>query len=241
MRLFSSILLAVFLILNFHCGNNTENKVTKQKAKDVDKPYVILVSFDGYRWDYPEKANTSVLDSIAKHGVKAESLQPCFPSKTFPNHYSIVTGLYPDNHGIVNNTFYSPKMKDIYKIGKTEAVEDGRYYSGTPIWNLAEQQGVKSASFYWVGSEANIENMRPTYYKKYVHDFPFEQRVDTVISWLKLPAAERPHLILLYFHEPDSKGHKYGPDSEEVAQTVTEMNEIMQKLFTQQIMGFMER
>ncbi len=196
------------------------------------KPYVILVSFDGFRWDYPQKAKLSVLDSIAKYGIHAESLQPSFPTKTFPNHYTIATGMYPDHTGIVNNTFYSPAHKDIYKIGKKVAVEDGTYYTGTPIWNLAEQQGVKSASFYWVGSEAAIQNKRPSRWKIYNHDFPFEQRVDSVISWLQLPKKERPHLILLYFHQPDSKGHKFGPDSKEVKDAIVKMNGIMKRLFT---------
>ncbi len=232
MKLSATILLTALVIINFACNN--PNTVVAQKNTDksnYNKPYVILVSFDGFRWDYPQKANMTVLDSIEKHGIKAESLQPAFPTKTFPNHYTIATGLYPDNHGIVNNTFYSPEMNNIYKIGKRVAVEDGRYYSGNPIWSLAEQQGVKAASFYWVGSEAKIQNTRPSYWKKYDHDFPFEQRIDTVVSWLKLPAKDRPHLILLYFNEPDSKGHKYGPDSDEVKNKLEEMNNIMKKLF----------
>ncbi len=205
--------------------------ISAQKTKSSQKPYVILVSFDGFRWDYSQKANLSVLDSIAKFGTHAESLQPAFPTKTFPNHYTIATGMYPDHTGIVNNTFYSPDHNEIYKIGKAKAVGNGTYYKGTPIWNLAEQQGVKSASFYWVGSEAAIQNQRPSRWKKYEHDFPFEQRVDSVISWLQLPEKERPHLVLLYFHEPDSKGHKFGPDSKEVKETIVKMNGIMERLF----------
>ncbi len=232
MKSFSKLLIAAFLFLTFACNDNkTSVSVTKGNDALNNKPYVVLVSFDGFRWDYPTKANMTVLDSMAKYGIHAESLQPCFPTKTFPNHYSIATGLYPDNHGIVNNSFYSPEMKDIYKIGKAEAVENGKYYAGTPIWNLAEKQGVKAASFYWVGSEADIQNSRPSYWKKYDHGFPFEQRVDTVISWLKLPPEERPHFVSLYFHEPDSKGHKYGPDSEEVKSKLEEMNTIMKRLF----------
>ncbi len=233
MRLFSTFLLAFLLITNFACNTKHGGDVSNSKTNNApaNSPYVVMVSLDGFRWDYPTKVKMPIMDSIAKYGVKAESLQPCFPTKTFPNHYSIATGLYPDNHGIVNNTFYSPEMQDIYKIGKAVAVENGKYYSGTPIWNLAEEQNVKSASFYWVGSEADIQGRRPSYWKKYDHGFPFEQRVDTVISWLKLPAAERPHLVLLYFHQPDSEGHRYGPDSDEVKSKLLIMNGIIQRLF----------
>lgn len=189
--------------------------------------YLILVSLDGFRWDYCSKAPTPVFDSIANNGVKAESIEPSFPSKTFPNHYTLATGLYPDHHGIVNNIFYCPEYGDVYKISDRDKVGDGNYYSGKPIWNLAEEQGVKSASFYWVGSEAKINGRLPAYWKKYVHNFPFEQRVDTVLSWLQLPENERPHLILLYFHEPDSKGHKYGPDSKEIIQLIPQLDSLI--------------
>jgi len=193
--------------------------------------YVILVSLDGFRWDYCSKAETPIFDSIAKFGVKAESLQPSFPTKTFPNHYTLVTGLYPNNHGIVNNSFYSPTHDSIYSISNRATVEDGSYYSGTPIWNLAESQGVKAASYFWVGSEADIEKRKPSYWKRYEHYFPFEQRVDSVISWLRLPENKQPHLILLYFHEPDSKGHKYGPDSDEIIELIPRLDSLVARLF----------
>jgi predicted AlkP superfamily pyrophosphatase or phosphodiesterase len=159
-----------------------------------------------------QKTQTPVLDSIAEFGVKAESLQPSFPTKTFPNHYTIVTGLYPDNHGIVNNTFILQIMKKfiVLEIGKLLRMEVIMLV--TPIWNLAESQGVKAASYFWVGSEANIQQKHPSIWKSYQHNFPFEQRVDSIISWLKLPEDIRPRLLLLYFHQPDSKGHKYGPE-----------------------------
>ena len=198
---------------------------------NAQEKYVILVSLDGFRWDYCTKTETPVFDSIAKYGVKTESLQSSFPTKTFPNHYTIVTGLYPDNHGIVNNTFYSPDHNKTYRIRNRKAVENGSYYSGTPIWNLAESQGLKAASFFWVGSEADINQKRPSYWKKYQHNFPFEQRIDTVISWLKLPKSQRPDLILLYFHQPDSKGHKFGPDSDEIKSTISMLDSLVGKLF----------
>ncbi len=201
-----------------------------QHISSQEKPYVILVSFDGFRWDYCNNTSTPTFDSIEANGVRAKSLKPSFPTKTFPNHYTIATGLYPDNNGIVHNTFFVPEKKVVYKISDRTKVQDGYYYDGTPIWNLAETQGVKSASFFWVGSEADIQNQQPSYWKEYEHNFPFEQRVDTVIKWLKLPEKERPHLILLYFHEPDSHGHKYGPDSEEMKDHVQYLDSILSYL-----------
>jgi len=208
------ILMVLFLILFLHsCQTNNNNE--KQ-----DLPYVVMLSLDGFRWDYPDMADTPYLDSIAEQGVKAACLVPCFPTKTFPNHYSIATGLYPDNHGIVNNSFYDRDMDAYYSIGNVSAVTNGDFYDGEPIWVTAEQQNVTTASFFWVGSEAPIMGIRPTYWKEYDHNVPFEYRIDTVIAWLNLPAKKRPHLILWYMDEPDSQGHASGPESIEVKNTV---------------------
>jgi len=172
-----------------------------------EKPYLVILSMDGFRWDYPEKVATPNLDSVAAVGVKAKSIIPSFPTKTFPNHYTMVTGLYPDHHGIVQNEFYDPESGRYYRIGDRKAVMDGTFYGGEPIWVTAEKQDVKSASYYWVGSEAEIGGVRPAYWKEYDGKVPFENRIDSVISWLRLPEEKRPHLILLYFDEPDGYGH----------------------------------
>ncbi|NJK98114.1 MAG: alkaline phosphatase family protein, partial [Bacteroidales bacterium] len=129
--------------------------------------YVVMVSLDGFRWDYPNLYNTPNLDKIAKKGVKAHSLIPSFPSVTFPNHYTIATGLYPDHHGLVANSFYDSTLRLSYAINNRQMVEDKRFYSGEPIWNTAGKQGMKTASFFWVGSEAPVNDMQPTYWKKY--------------------------------------------------------------------------
>jgi predicted AlkP superfamily pyrophosphatase or phosphodiesterase len=192
-----------------------------------DKPYVVMLSLDGFRWDYTEKVNTPNLDYIAKNGVKAESLKPSFPSKTFPNHYTIATGLYPDHHGIVANSFYDPNAKREYKISDRQAVEDGYFYGGEPIWVSAEKQNVTAASYFWVGSEAPIQGIRPTYWKKYDHGFPFAQSIDTVIHWLQLPEKERPHLILFYSSEPDGKGHYSGPEDPETRETIAYLDSMV--------------
>jgi len=199
-----------------------------------NRQYVVMLSMDAFRWDYPDSIPTPNLDYIAETGVKAKSLKPCFPSKTFPNHYSIATGLYPDHHGIVQNSFYDPEIDKYYAIRMREAVEDGNFYGGEPIWNTAEKQGVKTASYFWVGSEADIQGMRPSRWKKYDHHFPYEQRIDSVIAWLQLPEKERPHLILWYINEPDDIGHSAGPGSMEVREKVMYLDSLV-GVFTRKV------
>ena len=198
-----------------------------KKTEQSSQPYLVMLSLDGFRWDYADKVPTPNLDKIARRGVKAKSLQPSFPSKTFPNHYTIATGLYPDHHGIVLNAFYDPETGRYYSIRDRKTVEDGTFYGGEPIWNTAEKQGVKAGTFFWVGSDADIQQMHPSYWKKYEHNFPFEQRIDSVISWLQLPEEKRPHLILWYMHEPDSKGHKFGPGSKEINREVVYLDSLV--------------
>jgi alkaline phosphatase D len=190
-------------------------------AQQNDKPYVVLVSLDGFRWDYNKHFDTPNLDILTNKGVKAKSMKPSYPTKTFPNHYSMVTGLYPDHHGIVNNSFYDPKIKEAFSLGSS-AKMDARFYGGNPIWNVAEQQGVRTASFYWPGSDTGDKS--PSIFKTYDALVPDEARIETVIEWLKLPEEERPHLVALYFDEPDNTGHTFGPLSAENKIIVHEMD-----------------
>lgn len=222
-----TLLLASLILLLNSCD-------FQQKKSKNEQPYLIVLSLDGFRWDYTDSIHTPNLDKIATIGVKAKSMQASFPTKTFPNHYTMATGLYPNNNGIVNNTFIDLERDLMYSIRNREAVEDGKFYDGEPIWNTAEKQGVMAATFFWVGSEANIQDMRPSIWKRYEHDFPFEQRIDTVISWLERPVENRPQLIMWYMHEPDGVGHGYGPFSAEVNQEVEYLDKLvgtfMQKL-----------
>lgn len=195
-----------------------------KQEKNTETPYVVMLSMDGFRWDYTDKVATPNFDKMSRLGVKANSLKPSFPTKTFPNHYSMVTGLYPDHHGIVMNSFYDETLDRYYEIADRVAVEDGVFYGGEPIWVTAEKQGVKSGSFFWVGSESEIAGVRPTYWKRYDEDFPYKQRVDSVIAWLQKPEGERPHLILWYFDEPDHTGHEAGPDSDALQAKITELD-----------------
>ena len=175
-------------------------------------PYVIMVSFDGFRHDYVEKYEAKNFKRFIKNGASAEAMRPSFPSKTFPNHYSLVTGLYPGNHGLVDNNFYDRKLDLRYSIGNREVVENPAFYGGLPLWQLVQQHGMKSASYFWVGSEAPITGDFPDYYEIYDGNVKNEDRIEAVINWLKLPASERPNYISLYFSLVDDQGHAKGPN-----------------------------
>lgn len=185
-----------------------------------EKPYVVLISFDGFRFDYAEKFDAPNFKSIMRQGVKAEGLIPSFPSKTFPNHYSIITGLYPGNHGLVDNRFYDPERQEYYEMKNRKRVTDPYYYRGVPLWKLARQHGVRSASMFWIGSELSQPDLRPDYYFEYNEALHDTVRIQQILSWLRLPEKERPHFITLYFSSPDHEGHLFGPSSEETKQAV---------------------
>lgn len=186
----------------------------------MDKPYVILISADGFRYDLAMRYEAKNLLQLSSVGVEATSMQPSYPTLTFPNHYSIVTGLYPSHHGIVDNRFYDPKKKKFYAINKRSEVQDGAWYGGTPLWVLAEKQKMLSASFYWIGSESAVDNVRPTYYFNYSEAFSFDRRLQILKDWLQLPEEKRPHLITFYFPEVDHAEHTFGVYSKETENSV---------------------
>jgi predicted AlkP superfamily pyrophosphatase or phosphodiesterase len=198
----------------------------------AETPYVLMVSFDGFRYDYMEMADTPNLDHIRDNGVKAESMQPVFPTKTFPNHYSIATGAYAGTHGLMSNSFYSYIFEDYYSMGDPAKVTDPKWYGSEPIWVTAERQGVKAASFFWVGSEAPIKGYLPSIVKQYDHGFPYDARIDSVMAWFQLPEDIRPHLVMLYFDQPDSDGHKLGPENPELIITIEYMDGILGQILT---------
>lgn len=199
----------------------------RKDSRQPFKNYVILISFDGFRWDYNTLYNTPNLNKLAKDGVKADRMVPSFPTKTFPNHYSIATGLYPDHHGLIDNSFPAPDLGLFYRMGDRAAVENPAFYGGEPMWVTAEKQGVKAAAFFWVGSEAPVGGMYPTYWKKYDGTVTYEARIDTVIKWLGSPAEKRPELVNLYFDEPDLTSHEYGPVSPETGKVVFSLDSLL--------------
>ena len=219
-----SFYLVLILSFNlFFSQSDTAQIVVSQRENSQlseTKPYVILISADGFRYDYAKKYNAENLLKLSENGVAAEAMMPSFPSITFPNHYSIITGLYPAHHGLVDNYFYDYKRKDFYSMSAKDKVRDGSWYGGQPIWTLAEKQGMLAASMFWVGSESDAGGKRPTYYYNYHEKFSPEDKVEKVMSWLKLPSDKRPHFITLYFPEVDHEGHGFGPDSPETEKSV---------------------
>jgi alkaline phosphatase D len=195
------------------------------------KHYVVLVSLDGFRYDYPQKHGARRILDIAAQGASApEGMIPAYPSVTFPNHYTLVTGLYPEHHGIVANQFYDPARKLSYSFQDPLSNPDGSWYGGVPLWSLAEQQGMRTACFFWPGSEAEIAGQRPSFYLRFDPKFPDEARIEQVIGWLKLPPEQRPHFITLYYGNTDEAGHRFGPDSQQTADAVHHVDELMGRL-----------
>lgn len=209
--------LSLLLILagGLGCGQDDANSSPQRL-----QPTVLLISIDGFRWDYMDRTETPTLDRLAGDGVQARALIPVFPTLTFPNHYTVVTGLFPEKHGIVSNTMYDPVFDATYSLGNREAIADGRWYAGEPIWVTAEEQGQKAATFFWPGSEAEIQGIRPSYWKPYDGRVPHAERVKQILEWLDLPPEKRPTFLTLYFSSVDSKGHEYPPASREVLAAV---------------------
>jgi len=180
------------------------------------KPTVILISIDGFRCDFLEKYSAPNLHNLALSGVRAESMQPSFPTYTFPNHYTLVTGLYPAHHGIVANEMYDPSF-DATFVYKEPQAKEGRWWGGEPIWVTADRQGQKTATLYWPGSAAPIKGMWPDYWEPFDAKVTPEQRADEILTWLDQPAEQRPTFLALYFDQVDHEGHEGGPDSPQVS------------------------
>lgn len=206
--------------------DNGQNSAAAQAAH-----YVVLVSLDGFRWDYATRDQAAHLLELGRQGVWApQGMLPSFPSLTFPNHFTIVTGLYPEHHGLVGNSFYDESRHARYAISDQNAVGDGSWYSGVPLWSLAESQGMRTACFFWPGSEAKVAGYRPTYYLHFDDKVDDEARIDQVLAWLRLPAGVRPHFITLYYSDTDHAGHAFGPDAPETHAAVRKVDGLMGRL-----------
>ena len=192
----------------------------------------IVVSLDAFRWDYPTIYNTPWLDSIAANGVAA-TMVPSYPSSTFPNHFTLATGLVPDHHGIVNSQFWAPEKGELFSMGDSATRYNPYYFGGEPIWVTAKKQGVKSASIYWVGSDVAIQGLYPDYYLRWDNEprLTYPQRVDEALRIAKLPESERPSLLMVYFDEPDWTTHHYGPVAEESEAVIEQLDSLMGILY----------
>ncbi|HEX6162931.1 MAG TPA: ectonucleotide pyrophosphatase/phosphodiesterase [Vicinamibacterales bacterium] len=184
------------------------------------RPILILISIDGFRWDYLDRFRPPTLGELAKSGVRADGLIPEFPSKTFPNHYTIVTGLRLARHGIISNNMRDANIAGEFSLSNRQVQQDPRWWGGEPIWNTAEQQGLKAGAMFWPGSEAVINGRQATYWMPFDDDMPNSARVNRVLGWLKLPEGQRPSFLTLYFSDVDSAGHRSGPDSADVQDAV---------------------
>jgi predicted AlkP superfamily pyrophosphatase or phosphodiesterase len=213
-----SLLAAGALLAGCRTGADADSRVPAAPAAErhnlpsqTGKPYVVMLSFDGFRHDYLDLWHLPAIASLARDGARAEVLVPTFPSKTFPNHYSIATGLYPGHHGLVGNEMWDPRWKARFRTARDADTRDARWYRGEPIWVTAEKQGMLAAAYFWPGSEAPIEGVRPTYFKPYDVAVPDSSRVDGVLGWLALPPARRPHLVLAYISDVDDQAHHHDP------------------------------
>jgi len=215
----SRVLLALFISALYSCA--------QIRVKQVDIPTdtitpVVLISLDGFRYDYIEKYQPPHLLELIRTGVRATKMLPVYPSKTFPNHISIVTGMYPSNHGIVHNKFYDRELDDVYAMAK--AFDEPKWMQGTPLWIHAERNGMTTASYFWPESDSKLQNISSTYSYKYDKQRPYQERIDQIINWLKLPQAKRPTFISGYFSLVDTMGHNYGPDSNQVRDAVLKVD-----------------
>lgn len=216
----------------FSAGCVTQQATTPAPAVSLaDQPIpLLLISIDGYRSDYMARGLSPTLAMLTKTGVHADSMQPSFPSLTFPNHYTLVTGLRPDHHGIVNNTM-ADRTLGHFSLSNRKAGSDGRWWAeGTPIWETADRHGLKTATLFWPGSEAAIHGYRPDHWKPFDAKVAPDQRVDQVLAWLDLPAGQRPAFLTLYFDAVDHAGHLYGPDSSGVNDKLRETDEALARL-----------
>jgi predicted AlkP superfamily pyrophosphatase or phosphodiesterase len=200
------------------------------QAQAQPRPLLILISLDGFRWDYPEHVPVPNLRSLIVRGVRAKGLIPSFPSKTFPNHYSIVTGLYPGHHGIVANNILDPATGRRFAMNIVREVQDPLWWGGEPLWVSVQRAGLLAAAMYWPGTEAPIQGIRPRYWMPFASLLPPLERIDRVLQWVDLPEADRPSFITLYFSEVDSAGHASGPDSRQVRSAITEVDGYLGRL-----------
>ena len=237
MKIFKNISAVCFLLTLYFSTASLAQDTTQQitpgrfnSAAAQKKPYVILISIDGLRSDFVEKFNAKSLQAYGKSGVVADYMTSSFPSLTFPNHYSIVTGLYPAHHGLVDNTFFDEKANATYTMSNKKMVADPYWYGGTPLWVLAEKQQMVTASFYWVASEAPIANTNPTYFYNYNNKIKIETRIAQVKSWLSLPEKTRPHLITFYMPDVDDAAHNYGPDSKQAEAAVQYIDNVIREI-----------
>ena len=234
MNFVNRLLAVAGLSLLAACAQQPPSPAPVVAANERSRPNpLILVSIDGFRPDYLRRGVTPTLSGLIGEGAfAAQGMQPSFPSVTFSNHYTLVTGLTPDHHGIVNNTMVDPEIPDVlFTLSNPAALGDRRWWDqATPLWVSAERQGLRSATMFWPGSETDIQGVRPSDWRAYDARLAPEKRVDAVLEWLDRPAATRPDLVTLYFEAVDRAGHGYGPQGEQTTAAVASIDRALSLL-----------
>ena len=197
-------------------------------ARADEPPPLILISIDGFRADYLQRGLSPNLSALADGGVRAERMVPSFPSITFPNHYTLATGLYPDHHGIIANAFEDPTVSAA--PFRMASKEEGWWSGALPIWISAERQGIRTGEMFWPGSEVAFGGTRPSFWLPYDKAMPETSRVDRLLGWLDLPPGERPRFLTLYFEAVDTAGHNFGPASPEVGKAIATVDAAIGRL-----------
>lgn len=228
------LLLVLFLATAAGCASQP---ATTAAARADARPLVILVSIDGFRADYLQHGHTPTLDALAADGVRAKAMQPAFPTLTFPNHYTLVTGLYPDHHGIVNNRFTNPDTGAAFVFKDRDTTADPAWWGGEPIWITAQKQGLRTATMFWPGSDVAIGGVRPDHWLYYDGAMTSAERVDHLLGWIDLPAAQRAQFYTLYFDAVDHASHAHGPQSPQVDAALAEVDGAIARL----VAGLRER
>lgn len=209
------------------CAHPAASPVEHGAARRAPGDAVLFVSLDGFRADYLTRPGAVRLRALAASGVRAERMFPSFPSKTFPNHYSLATGLYPAHHGIIANVMQDSTIGKTFLLADTMVTHDPRWWGGEPLWNTVERQGKKSASFFWVGSDIKINGRYPTWYRPYDGRVPNATRVQTVLDWLSLPAGTGPAFVSTYFSDVDDAGHRYGPSAPQTDSAISRVDSMV--------------
>lgn len=218
--------LLIIGMLFVSCGSPVKEVVDSGKSKKL-----LLISFDGFMNEYIERNETPNFDRLISNGVKAEYMIPIFPTKTFPNHYTIATGLYAENHGIIANSFPDEKLDAEFSYGPVDSPNDERWWGGEPIWITAEKQGLTSATFFWPGSEASIDGVQSTKWIPFDDSVPDKVRIDSVMTWMDPNGIVNADFGTLYFSFVDGAGHDFGPNTPETDRAVQRADSLLGYLF----------
>jgi predicted AlkP superfamily pyrophosphatase or phosphodiesterase len=194
------------------------------------RPPLVVLSFDGFRWDYMYRPAAARLRAFARGGSRARVLHPQFPTKTYPNHFSLATGRPPAGHGILANKMLDPATGRIFTLQDRQEVESPLWWEAEPLWRTAERQGQRAGVFFWPGSEGPIMGHQASRWRRYDGTQDFGKQVEILRGWLREPPATRPHLVMAYFREPDVSGHLIGVDSSKVDSLLARLGELVERL-----------